>query len=165
MQGAPPFDPGNTLAVWFTDTSAHLKNLVWFRKSTAISADGKAELTEEIKGSAQSAESLAITRAFEAGASTVYTDSAALSAGATQCLGNGQELLHSLHRRCRQGYTSACVLPGRTRITAVPSSLTWYLGPALLPSQDLRKAINNCTCDQYPQLPTPGNTVSRTNAI
>ena len=142
-----------------------LEKFGWFRKSTAISADGKAELTEEIKGSAQSAESLAITRAFEAGASTVYTDSAAVSAGATQCLGNGQELLHSLHRRCRQGYTSACVLPGRTRIRAVASSLTWYLGPALLPSQDLRKAINKCTCDQYPRLPTPGNTVSRTNAI
>ena len=122
MQDAPPFDPSNTLAVWFTDTSAHLKNFVWFRKSTAISADGKAELTEEIKGSAQSAESLAITRAFEAGASTVCTDSDAVWAGATQCLGNGQELLPSLQRSYRQGYISACVLPGRTRITAVASS-------------------------------------------
>ena len=30
-----------------------MKNGVWFGKSTAISADGKAELIEEIKGSAQ----------------------------------------------------------------------------------------------------------------
>ena len=53
MQDAPPFDSSNTLGVWFTDRSTHLKNGVWFGKSTAISADGKAELIEEIKGSAQ----------------------------------------------------------------------------------------------------------------
>ena len=43
--------------------------------------------------------------------------------------------------------------------------LTWYLGPALLPPQYLRKAMNNCTCDRHPLLLTPGNTVSITNAI
>lgn len=62
-----PFNTNDTLEVQFKDGSVYVRKHVLFNKAIDISADGKAKITW--------AELLPITQVFEAGASTVRTDS------------------------------------------------------------------------------------------